>query len=88
MDAVSNCTQRQKLSDQLSATEFVLYDLRLFLNTHPTCPDALTAYKKLVKEAKELRTKYESMYGPLQAEGYEPENCWGWIDGPWPWQDK
>ena len=85
MDAVSNCNARKQLTEQLSATEFVLYDLRLFLNTHPTCIEALTAYKKLVKEAKELRAKYQSAYGPLQAESYEPENCWGWIDDPWPW---
>ncbi len=83
--AASNIPSRCELIEALSAHEFVIADLKLFLDTHPCDSDALSAYRKCVKEAGELRTRYEAFYGPLQAESYQPDESWAWICNPWPW---
>lgn len=88
MEIANKISDRCTLSEKISALEFVLADLKLFLDTHPTEKDALEAYRKYVKEVAELRTQYTAFYGPLQAENYEPEAHWKWIDNPWPWDKQ
>lgn len=88
MEIANKNTDRCRLLEKISALEFVLADLKLFLDTHPTEKDALTTYGKYVNEVKELRTQYTAFYGPLQAEDYDPEACWTWINDPWPWNKQ
>lgn len=88
MEIANKNTDKCKLLERISALEFVIADLKLFLDTHPAEKEALDAYRAYVEEVKELRTQYTAFYGPLQAENYEPETCWTWIDNPWPWDKQ
>ncbi len=80
--------ERRELLEQISAIEFVIADLKLFLDTHPCDADALKLYKDQVQKVKDLREKYVAFYGPLMAECYEPDKTWAWIDDPWPWNKQ
>ena len=88
MENVTSNREREELLEQISALEFVLQDLKLFLDTHPCNQEALKIYREYVQKARELRTQYTAFYGPLMAENYEPENYWAWINNPWPWNSK
>jgi len=81
---------RSTLLKQLTILDFMALDLQLYLNTHPTCQDALNMYNDCIKNANTARTTYEQRYGPLTAfrsDGQaDADTGWKWADEPWPWQ--
>jgi len=79
---------RDELLKKLTALDFYLIDLQLYLNTHPRDAEALNIYNTLVKEAKDLREEYERMYRMLMANSTTSKMPWQWIDNPWPWQSS
>ncbi len=88
MQIDTNNKERDALLEQISAYEFVLDDLKLFLDTHPCNQEILTLYRNYVKKARELTEQFEAFYGPLSACNFEPDNFWCWINNPWPWDCK
>lgn len=71
---------------ELQALDFKLYDLQLYLDTHPFDEDALCLYQDTADEAADKREEYESKYGPLTPENAATECEWLWINSPWPWE--
>ncbi|MBP3347585.1 MAG: spore coat protein CotJB [Clostridia bacterium] len=88
MSQNNKTNDRKCLLEEISAIEFLLQDLKLYLDTHCHDSRALELYRDNVSHAKELKTRYTAFYGPLNAENYQPEDCWGWTDGPWPWDKQ
>ena len=80
--------ERQALLKKVQAADFYALDLQLYLNTHPDCMKGLSLYKNAVKEAKELREKYEEMHGPLTAAKSSDKLPWQWIQNPWTWEKE
>ena len=76
---------RQRKLDEVMAADFMLYDLGLYLNTHPNDQRALCIYINCVPRAKWLRENYEQMYGPITARA-SYSYPWPWINSPWPWE--
>ncbi len=68
---------------EVMALDFKLYDLQLYLNTHPFDQDALEIYMQVAKEAQKARANYESTYGPLTATNAATDCEWTWINNPW-----
>ena len=80
MDAKMN---KKELLKEITAVDFSIIDLHLYLNTHPTDRNALTTYNSLVTKAHMLKQNYERSFGPLSYGSYSP--CpWQWINEPWP----
>lgn len=79
---------RDELLKRLSAIDFYLIDLHLYLNTHPEDAEALKIYNEMIMEAKALREEYQQSYGMLLANNSTSKYPWQWIDNPWPWQKK
>jgi len=79
---------RDELLRQLSALDFMLVELNLFLNTHPNDQQALARFYATLSQAQMLRRTYEGMYGPLTVTYTNAvnEQQWQWICKPWPWQ--
>jgi len=71
---------------KLMEYDFTLYDLALYLDTHPFDEDALDVYQELKKEALKLRDSYEHKFGPLTKDNAATECEWKWINNPWPWE--
>ena len=79
--------ERAQLLRKVQIASFAVNEAVLYLDGHPTNKKALEFYEKWVKEAKELKDKYEKAYGPLTFyDGKGPS--WTWIQGPWPWQTE
>ena len=76
--------RRQELLDQIKALDFAVIELGLYLDTHPEDKKALCMHREYTKQLKDLKDKYQKMYGPLSI--YFPCNKWRWIENPWPWE--
>jgi len=76
---------RNELLKQLTALDFMLVDLQLYLDTHPYDRDALMKYNAALMQADMLRNAYERMHGPLTSFRSPSGYPWQWINNPWPW---
>ena len=77
-------TEREKQMKTLSCMAFSMYELRLFLDTHPDSKTAASKLSELEKTYLPLRKKFEDKFGPLKAS--DAESAVDWIKGPWPWE--
>ena len=73
---------------EIQQLSFRLYDLTLFLDTHPTEQCAIKEYNDTLNKYKSMVCNFEKLYGPLTLIGVD-ENAteWKWIKGPWPWEN-
>ncbi len=72
---------------EIQAADFVLVELTLYLDTHPSDQQAMIQFNEYAQYTKQLKKNFEAKYGPLQQFGnsYTDAN-WGWGTTPWPWQ--
>lgn len=76
--------RRQEMIDQIKSLDFAIIELGLYLDTHPEDQRALCMHREYCKEVKDLKDKYQKMYGPLTI--FYPCNKWRWLEEPWPWE--
>lgn len=76
--------RRQEMIDQIKSLDFAIIELGLYLDTHPDDQRALCMHREYCKQAKDLKDKYQKMYGPLTI--FYPCNKWRWLEQPWPWE--
>lgn len=75
------------LLEELQAIDFVLVELNLYLDTHPTDAAAIEQFNQLTEKRWKLANEYETLYGPLQNLGRSYSGYpWQWNEEPWPWQ--
>ncbi len=77
---------REQLLQEITALDFYIIDMHLFLDTHPDETEAIEVYNNCVKRVRELREQYNRQYGMLLANMSTSEAPWQWIENPWPWQ--
>lgn len=77
---------RDELLQKISAFDFYIIDLGLYLNTHPDDKEAISLYNYYVTQVKGLREEYTRQYGMLLANNSTSKQPWEWIENPWPWQ--
>lgn len=65
---------------------FVVFELNLYLNTHPTDQKALEYFQKYKDLKAAAVTQYIAKYGPIVAQDVASDTTWSWIDSPWPWE--
>ena len=78
--------EREYMLKELQALDFKLYDLQLYLDTHPFDEEALCLYPNTADEAMDKREEYEAKYGALTPEVAATDSEWTWIQNPWPWE--
>lgn len=74
-----------KLIKEIQAVDFAVYDLSLFLDTHPNNQRALEDKNQLVRRSKQLKANYEEKFGPLSLKSIS-QLPYRYIDDPWPWE--
>jgi spore coat protein JB len=75
------------LLEDIQAVDFVLVELTLYLDTHPGDVNALAQFNQYAAYSKQLKARYESLYGPLLQYGNSlGGESWDWCKAPWPWQ--
>jgi len=91
MEGVVNSMEgsnREKLFACIVATSFVMDDLRLFLDTHPTDRAALDYWERVQRVRNEAVEEYTKCFGPISMYNVEVSNRWTWVDEPWPWEGR
>ena len=83
-DNMPNCETRREMINKIRILEFAITELALYLDTHPDDEKALCMHRKYCKEVKELKDRYQKVYGPLTIN--YPCNKWRWLETPWPWE--
>ena len=79
-----DCDARREMLQEIRCLDFAINELALYLDTHPDDQKALCLHRKYCKEVKELKDKYQKVFGPLTINF--PCNKWRWIEEPWPWE--
>ena len=85
MEGALIVNDKKELLKQITAVDFMVIDLHLYLNTHPNDRNALSKYNSFAVEANRLKQNYERCFGPLSY-GACSEYPWQWISEPWPWE--
>ncbi len=80
-------TERDILMKQLSSYQFLVHDLKLYLDTHPNDRATIEKVNEYTAKLAPLRDKYEKLYGPLTTFDAE-KNRWSWVNAPWPWENE
>ena len=80
----SNDSKRREMINNIKALDFAIIELGLYLDTHPEDQRALCMHRDYCKQVKDLKDKYQKMYGPLTI--FYPCNKWRWLEQPWPWE--
>lgn len=72
---------REEMIMKIKELNFAVIELALYLDTHPEDQKALCLHREYTRELKELKDKYQKVYGPLSI--YFPCNKWRWLEEPW-----
>ena len=66
--------------------DFYLYELNLYLDTHPNDANALSLFKKYNEMRASAYESYTAKYGPITADSFTDGDCFTWPNDPWPWE--
>ena len=75
---------KDKLLRRVSALQLAMYELRLFLDTHPDSMEAKEMMNSYRKKYEAVKAEYEKEFGPLTLNGYNSDE---WLKDPWPWDN-
>lgn len=81
---MNNDCVRREMMYKIQSLAFAINELALYLDTHPEDERALCLHRKYCKKLKDLKEKYQRVYGPLTIN--YPCNKWRWLEEPWPWE--
>lgn len=82
-----SCTENELLK-QIQCYNFAAYDMLLYLDTHKDDKKAFIMFQSLVKKTNELKSQYEKEFGPLSQFATADQDCFNWLDEPWPWEKE
>lgn len=77
---------RSEMLREVMEADFAVYDLQLYLDTHPRDEKALAMFRDLVRQAAERKRAFEENFGPLTPDSATDTKEWTWIKSPWPWE--
>lgn len=85
LPTVSN--DRERLLLEVQKYSFAMWDLNLYLNTHPTDRNVMMLFEQYRTSYKKALNDYESKYGPLHLDAVNTNSgYWEWNKCPWPWE--
>lgn len=84
MGMVNESVETPTPMKELMALGFAVYELGLYLDTHPDDTEAEVMFQKYNKLYAEGVAEYERRYGPLQITS-SCSDRFDWVDDPWPW---
>ena len=74
-----------QLMEHLQIISFAIDDLRLFIDTHPNCEDAIECINELMTLRHMVLKQYTTKYGPIYSYMVDTDNGWDWTSAPLPW---
>lgn len=80
--------ERRDLLCTIQKYAFALYDLQLYLDTHPKCIEAMQKFKKYKAMKQAAEEQFVRLYGPITACQSDMDKEWNWVQNPWPWEKE
>ena len=77
-------SEREEMLLNISEYCFMMHDMNLYLDIHPTDKEALNKFNEYRNKANELMMKYERKYGPLMVSDSDVNKSFNWVSN-WPW---
>ena len=91
---------RMAMLKEINEVSFMVNDLTLYLDTHPTDAAALECFSEAAKRRKQLLESYAKEFEPLTMDcvcpdtnnrtgrftNYQAQKHFTWTDGPMPWE--
>ena len=66
----NNDNMREQMLMKIKELNFAIIELGLYLDTNPDDQRALCMHREYCKKLKELKDKYQKVYGPLSGDGW------------------
>ena len=82
-------SDKAKALKKIDEIDFAVHELNLFLDSHPENVKATELLKQYRKWREDAVNDYEQKYGDYicTVSDVKAETPWGWIKGPWPWEN-
>ena len=78
--------ERDMLLRQIQSIQFSIWELHIFLDTHPNDAEATRMMQNYQEKSNKLVKKFEEQFGPLSSASGSA-NMWEWVSTPWPWEN-
>lgn len=76
---------REKMLMRLSAAQFAMWEMHVYLDTHSADKEAQALYLKYQKRFEALQAEFEEKFGPIRL---GDNNSDEWLKDPWPWDNQ
>ena len=76
----------QCMLNDIGIVDFTLVDLMLYLDTHPTCKEAMEYFNHYAKVKNKMMKEFSMLYFPLTKDLAESTTEWRWGTAPLPWE--
>lgn len=78
MIRMDNCCNNENLLLEIQQISFAMDELRLFIDTHPDCNEAIALFNEYAEKRNELVCRYNSEIMPLSGYAAEQSGKWRW----------
>ncbi|MCD8010285.1 MAG: spore coat protein CotJB [Lachnospiraceae bacterium] len=78
--------EKKKMMNEIYVYGFAVDDVKLYLDTHPGCCEALAYFHRMQDALETARQNYTEAFGPLEAIDVDVADGWTWVRDPWPWE--
>ena len=75
-----------ELFEELTRVSFALDELRLYLDMHPCCTEALEQFCELQKKREAILADYTENCRSVNSYAVNTSDGWSWTDAPMPWK--
>lgn len=81
--------ERQRMLLEVQKFGFAMWDLNLYLNTHPMDRNVMMLFDQYRNMYKKAKSEYEGKYGALCFENTNSNlGYWPWNKNTWPWEGE
>ena len=77
---------KNKYLHEVDMAGFALYEVVLYLDTHPCDQEAMAYYRMTKEKYDEAVAAYVDNVGPLCMSDVTCGDTYAWIEEPWPWE--
>ena len=80
--------EQEKLLHDIGILDFVVIELTLYLDTHPTDRNAMEYFNHYNRMSNQAKKEYSRKFGPLTVALADTSGCgdWNWATLPMPWE--
>lgn len=77
--------KREAAMLKLQSARFALWEMHLYLDTHPEDLESIAAYKRYEAKYALMKDEFEERYGSISQLGTPGV---AWLKNPWPWDSE